>query len=596
MSGADETAAAEASVGLRRWQRAAFDAFLGAGSPEDFLVHATPGAGKTRFAGVLARHLLDSRRINRILVVTPTDHLRTQWADALRTVGIDLDPRADNSVARLRADSHGAVVTYAQVAMKPAVHRGRCEARRTLVLLDEIHHCGDAATWGEAVTEAFGHARHRVGLTGTPFRSAPGERIPFIRYVEGDEPDEIVCEPDVSYGYAEALADGVVRPVMFAAYGGVARWQTGDSVQSATRSAALGEAGLSRADEDAAWRTALDPRGQWVRHVLAAMDDRISALRRAGMPRAAGLVLASDQDTARAYGRVAEEVLGYLPAVILSDDPAATRKIGEFEEADDRMAIAVRMISEGVDIPRVAVLGYLSRAAKDLIWQQSVGRALRKSAPTAHHEVATVFIPAVRPLLDLAARMETERNHVVRLVSPAESGLEELKLEPVAESGLGSRFEALAAEAEFAHLLHSGRAIVPGAAAADGDLMIDLTADQEDFVGLPGLLSPEQTAAVLAARDATVRKRASGVTKAVADSGPRGAAGEPDSAWRDVAALRRELHALVGRWAARSGMSHGQIHAMVRAAVPGPPTAEAGAGLLADRRDFLLLKVELPTR
>ncbi len=566
-----------AGPALRRWQADALGAFESAGFPEDYLVHATPGSGKTRFAGVLARRLLDSRRITRVIVVTPTDHLRTQWADAMRLVGLDLDPKADNAVAKLRADAHGAVVTYAQVALKPAVHRGRTQAKRTLVVLDEIHHCGDSAAWGLAVVEAFGTARHRVGLTGTPFRSAPGERIPFVAYEDGDEADEVVCRPDVTYGYPQALADGVVRPVMFAAYGGVAHWQTGGPDDADVRSAALGEATLSRADEDAAWRTALDPRGQWVRHVLAAVDDRITALRSAGMPRAAGLVLASDQDTARAYADVAHRVLGYAPVVILSDDPQATGRIAQFDASDDRLAIAVRMISEGVDIPRVAVLAYLSRAARDLVWQQSVGRALRKSAPQAVHEVATVFIPAVRPLMELAARMEAERNHVVRLVARDDDGLVDIR--PAADpSGLGARFEALAADAQFAHLLHSGRAIVPDAAV---ERVVDLTDADRDYLGLPGLLNPEQTAALLAARDGQHRRRAS--EGAQMPAAPAGGGG-----WRDVAGLRREIHGLVGRWAARSGRTHAQVHAQVRQAVPGPPTSQAAADTLADRRDHLL--------
>lgn len=548
---------------LRGWQQRALDAYWSDGRPPaDFLVHATPGAGKTRFAGVLARALLDRRFVDRVIVVTPTDHLRRQWAAELMPLGLDLAADADNGVARLRPDAHGAVVTYAQVAMRPSVHRGRATAKRTLVLLDEIHHCGDAATWGEAVEEAFGAARHRVGLTGTPFRSAPGERIPFVRYVEGDEAGEIVCEPDVAYGYAQALADGVVRPVVFAAYSGTTRWAVSDAETFTEKEAVLGEAGLSRADEDAAWRTALDPSGEWVRHVLAAMDDRISYLRGHGMPRAAGLVLASDQEAARGYAAAAAEVLGYEPQLILSDDPDANKRIAQFSRGDQRMAVAVRMISEGVDIPRVAVLGYLSRAAKDLIWQQSVGRALRKSSPSASHEVATVFLPAVRTLLDLAGRMEEERNHVVRVVPDAD--LEEVVLEPVVtEAGLGSQFVALGAEASFAHLLHSGRAIT-----------VDLTSDDEDYLGLPGLLTPEQTASLLASRDAHVKRRTAVVEAPVKQA--------------DVASLRREVASLAAQVASRSGTSPRQVHVEARRAVPGPPSAQAPLDVLAQRRDWLL--------
>ncbi len=551
--------------GLRRWQqRALAEYWAHDRPPEDFLVHATPGAGKTRFAGELAQQLRQRRWIERVIVVTPTDHLRKQWAAAMAALGLDLAADADNAAARLRPDADGAVVTYAQVAMKPSLHRGRATAKRTLVLLDEIHHCGDAATWGEAVEEAFGAARLRVGLTGTPFRSAPGERIPFVRYAEGDEPGELVCQPDVSYGYAEALADGVVRPVVFAAYSGTTRWAVSESEEFAEKEAVLGEAGLSRADEDAAWRTALDPSGRWVRHVLAAIDDRISYLRANGMPRAAGLVLASDQESARGYAAAAADVLGYEPVVILSDDPGANQRIASFGRGDARLAVAVRMISEGVDIPRVAVLGYLSRAARELIWQQSVGRALRKSSPQAAHEVATVFLPAVRPLLDLAARMEEERNHVVRVL---DDDLTEVVVEPAqTEGGMGAQFVALGAEASFAHVLHAGRAVI-------GDV-VDLTEDDAEYLGLPGLLSAEQTATLLATRDAHVKQLA-GLP-------------EPAAKQADVATLRREVAALAAQVASRTGSTPRAVHVEARRAVPGPASAQAPLQVLRDRRDWLL--------
>jgi superfamily II DNA or RNA helicase len=39
------------------------------------------------------------------------------------------------------------------------------------VILDEIHHAGDERAWGESLLVAFEHARRRLALSGTPFRS-----------------------------------------------------------------------------------------------------------------------------------------------------------------------------------------------------------------------------------------------------------------------------------------------------------------------------------------------------------------------------------------------------------------------------------------
>ena len=152
------------------------------GPRRDFLVTATPGAGKTTFALTLAARLLERRAIDRVVVVAPTDHLRTQWADAADRLGIGLDAALSNATGPVRPDLTGYVTTYAQVAAKPALHHARTVHKRTLVVLDEVHHAGDGLSWGDAVAAAFESAARRLCLTGTPFRTRPDERIPFVRY------------------------------------------------------------------------------------------------------------------------------------------------------------------------------------------------------------------------------------------------------------------------------------------------------------------------------------------------------------------------------------------------------------------------------
>ncbi len=560
---------------LRAWQAEALQAYREAAAA-DFLVTATPGAGKTSFALALAAELLERREVNRVVVVAPTDHLRTQWAEAAQAAGILLDPTLKND-DRLRPDVTGYVTTYAQVAMRPAVHRSRTEhGRRTLVVLDEIHHAGDGLSWGEAVAEAFEPARRRVALTGTPFRTRPEERIPFVRY-EPDGDGALASTADFTYGYRSALADGVVRPVVFAAYTGVSRWR--NSAGEVVSASLTGES--TRSVEATAWRTALDPGGEWVPHVIAAMDERLTHLREAGMPDAAGLVLASDQDDARAYAAIVKRVTGTKPALILSDDPRASKKISAFASGTDRFAVCVRMISEGVDVPRAACLAWMTSYRTPLFFAQAVGRVVRARRPG---ESATVFLPAVRPLLALAAELESERNHVLPAPAPSDE-LPELEAprergdeQPVEE------WQALGAEAEFAHVLHGGRAVT-----ADGAAGTALTGEDADFVGLPGLLSAEQTATLLSRRDADHRKRASSTrVDEVATDAELATAELEAASWRAAGDLRREINSLVGQLAARTGAPHGVVHARVRKAVPGPPSAAAPVDVLASRRDWLL--------
>jgi superfamily II DNA or RNA helicase len=554
-------------TGLRSWQRAALAEYEAESPRRDFLVTATPGAGKTTFALTLAARLLARRAIDRVVVVAPTDHLRTQWADAADQMGLALDAALSNASGPVRPDLTGYVTTYAQVAAKPALHHARTVHRRTLVILDEVHHAGDGLSWGDAVATAFEAAARRVCLTGTPFRTRPDERIPFVRY-EADADGGWRSSADFTYGYREALRDQVVRPVVFAAYTGTSRWRNSAGEVIA---ASLSETS-TKSVEATAWRTALNPKGKWVPHVIAAMDERITHLREAGMPDAAGLVLASDQDDARAYAAIVEQVTGHAPVLILSDDPKASDKIAAFTTGDQRMAVCVRMVSEGVDVPRAACLAWMTSYRTPLFFAQGVGRVVRARG---RHESATVFLPAVRPLLALAAELEDERNHVIPPPAAGDDTLLDLEpLEP--EPGEAERYELVDADAAFAHVLHAGQAVV-----AEPH---DLTDADEDFLGLPGILSPQQMAQVLARRDEHARKRAGSIEVPQEPTQPSAEA----AAWRAGAQLRREVNRLVGVVAARQGTPHGQVHALLRRVVPGPASAAASVDILEQRRDHLL--------
>ncbi|MGS0687072.1 DEAD/DEAH box helicase [Nakamurella sp. GG22] len=570
---------------LRPWQRQALAAYDDtAGQRRDFLVTATPGAGKTTFALAVAARLLRRRVIDRVVVVCPTDHLRTQWADAAGAVGLVLEPGMTNAQGPVPDGTDGYVTTYAQVASRPAIHAARCRRQRTLVILDEIHHAGDGLSWGEATAEAFAEVHRRLSLTGTPFRTKPGERIPFVEYETDGELLRSVA--DFTYGYRNALADRVVRPVVFAAYTGVSRWRNSAGEVIA---ASLTDAG-TRSVEAAAWKTALDPAGGWVPHVIAAMDERITHLRESGMPDAAGIVLASDQDDARAYAAIVRQITGTAPALILSDDPAASKRIERFRTSDQRIAVCVRMISEGVDIPRAACLAWMTAYRTPLFFAQAVGRVVRARGP---RESATVFLPAVRPLLALAAELENDRNYVMAPPPPVEDDLDalDLLLEPAEPTASGA-IEVLDSQAEFAHLLHSGRAVTatPVSAAGSDPAVVDagpITAEDQEYLGLPGLLTPEQTAALLATRDSDLRRRVQAASQVSVADRPDGQHTEASS-WRAAAALRREVNQLVARVAARTGAAHAKVHSQLRREVPGPASAAAGPDVLQARRDHLL--------
>ena len=537
--------AAPDTQALRGWQRRALVRYLGA-KPRDFLAVATPGAGKTAFALRVAGELLADGTVERITVVVPTEHLKTQWALAAASVGIALDPKFSNSSAQTSSEYHGVIVTYAQVASHPTRHRVRTENFRTLVVFDEIHHGGDAKSWGEAIREAFADATRRLALTGTPFRSDDSP-IPFVTY-EPDGEGVLRSAADHTYGYAEALADGVVRPVVFLAYSGEARWRDSAGEEHAAR---LGEP-LNAEQTARAWRTALNPAGEWMPAVIAAADTRLRQLRQ-HVPDAGGMVIASDQTTARAYADLLTKIAGEAPTVVLSDDPGSSDRISQFSADTSRWLVAVRMVSEGVDVPRLSVGVYATSASTPLFFAQAIGRFVRSRRPG---EMASIFLPSVPNLLLLASEMEAQRNHVLGKPHRESQGDEDVERRKSEPSELDNGFESLGADAELDQVIFDGSSF--GTATPAG------SEEEADYLGIPGLLDAEQM------RDLLRRRQEEQLTKRTAS----GEVSRP-STHGQLRELRRELNALVSIAHHRTGKPHGWIHNELRRICGGPPIAAA---------------------
>jgi superfamily II DNA or RNA helicase len=542
----------DTGLALRGWQRRALVRYLTA-QPRDFLAVATPGSGKTTFALRVAAELLHQRAVEQLTVVVPTEHLKVQWALAAGRHGLALDPKFSNTNPQTSPEFHGVMVTYAQVAAHPTLHRVRTEQRKTLVIFDEIHHGGDAKTWGEAIREAFGDATRRLALTGTPFRSDDSP-IPFVEYTSGSD-GVLRSRADHTYGYAEALADGVVRPVVFLAYSGEARWRDSAGEEHAAR---LGEP-LTAEHTARAWRTALDPAGEWMPAVIAAADERLRQ-KRAHVPDAGGMIIASDRTAARAYAALLTRLTSEAPTVVLSDDPGSSARITEFAEGTGRWLVAVRMVSEGVDVPRLSVGIYATSASTPLFFAQAIGRFVRSRRAG---ETASIFLPSVPNLLRLASELEAQRNHV--LGQPHRDATDDpLDGDPATrrqaeKTDADQGFTSLGADAELDQVIFDGSSF--GTAAPAG------SDEEADYLGIPGLLDAEQMRALLHQRqDEQLRRRAA--------SGDQAPAGRP-SMHGQLRDLRRELNTLVSATHHRTGKPHGWIHNELRRRCGGPPIAAA---------------------
>ncbi len=390
----------------RAWQQTAREAYHLA-ETSDFLCEATPGAGKTRFALGIMRDWLTTQTVRRLVVVCPTAHLRRQWAEAAARQGLALDPDPRPGDGREGPDFQGAIYTYQQLAVAPDRYAALTQHIPTGVVFDEIHHAGDGLTWGEALRRACDSARRRLALSGTPFRSDE-HRIPFVRY----SPDGLSL-PDVRYDYAAALRDGVCRPLYCPAYGGVVSWQRAHGViRTVSFQDAL--AASARRDRLRAAVLSLD----WLDGVLAAAHRRLLSVR-AHDPTAGGLVVAGSQEHARTIAARLAALAGAPPTLAISDDPAASRALRAFAAADTAWLVAVNMVSEGVDLPRLRVGVYATTITTELYFRQVAGRLVRRRPEDGPDTCAWLYLPSDPILLTYARDLDAARRRVAQELAAA---------------------------------------------------------------------------------------------------------------------------------------------------------------------------------
>jgi superfamily II DNA or RNA helicase len=507
---------------LRAWQQEA-TAAVRAHSGASFLASATPAAGKTTFGLHIAHRMLSAGFVSRVVVAGPTTHICRQWAADAGRFGIDLEPNRPNSDGPESADFHGVAVTYQTIAAGPGTHRLAADRRPTLLIADEPHHMGDLAAWGLQTRKAFDGARFRLLLSGTPFRS-DNSAIPWVAYDEDG-----LSRADYAYGYPQALRDRVCRPITFLPYDGEMEWVSDGRLRSADFDLVLPAAEAARR-----LRTALSPEGEWMGEVLRDGDARLSEVRGEGHPDAGGLVIASDQDHARAIAARLASISGEQPELVMSDEPGASRRIADFASSDRRWLVSVLMVSEGVDIPRLRVGVYATAARTELFFRQVVGRFIR-ATPKPRRQMSYLLMPADSRLKALAHEIELERRHALDLAT----GEEEVEGIDRAEPGEpGGGFAALS----------SGDAELDDAIMSETALQLFPTDDPEPKAKKP-------IAKAKAAPD---------------DAEPR-----RESAYETRERLRNERKRLVGDVSRRTKKSHREIQSRINRATRAGSVASA---------------------
>ncbi len=396
---------------LREWQGEAERALLDklnstAEDRNNFLCVATPGSGKTKFALKACRDLIKDGYADRLVVVTPSENLKRQWAaEASAFAGIELDPDFRNANGIETNDYHGISITYALLSQdKNSVHQQNTFSTRTIVIFDEPHHMGDQLSWGDAALKAFDGAVFRLLISGTPFRSDDA-KIPFVKY---DETNTSVA--DYTYSYERSIQDNVCRPVYFTIHDGKMKWKVDALEFEHTFKDSLTPDQVSKR-----LKTALDPKGNFVRDILRAADQKLLEIRAAGHPSAGGLIFAVTQAHAKHIAKVVEEITGEIPPVVISEDAEGSTKIEIFKHSNWRWMVSVKMVSEGIDIPRLRVGVYFTNVKAELFFRQAVGRFVRVQKELKEQE-AYIFIPQDKDLVKLAETIQEERDHALDAV------------------------------------------------------------------------------------------------------------------------------------------------------------------------------------
>lgn len=500
---------------LRPWQQEALARYAGS-RKRDFLAVACPGAGKTTWALTVARMLLDRHAIRRVIVVVPSDALRTQWSDHT-AAQVDLRPYVEGPVDK--AGYHGIVTTYQALGgvtagiIRNAI--GTDDTAGTLVILDEIHHAADTTAYGESLTFAFGNASRRLLLTGTPWRTDARERMPFVEFDEGG-----MLKVDYTYDYGQAVADKVCRPINFPIIDAAVEWVRDLESRSEQLTVNRRLKGVDRSDALRALLDA-DETGGWFGDVLQRAHADLLSMRRE-IPDAAGLVVARDKTHARKVQRRLRDLTGIkAPVVVSAEDEGGSNSsardtIERFRRSSDPWIIAVKMIAEGVDIPRLMVGVYATNVSTAMFFNQVVGRFVR--VRSGERATAHLFVPPTAELWAIV--QEIQRMLPQRLAE--ESATERERDHGDGRERVESDYSTLGSEATGLSFVHT----------QDGDVQGGLVSDWTSFFDSRGI--PTHYATQAAASGATPPAQVATLER-------------PQPRHRREKSLRKEIDALAGR-------------------------------------------------
>jgi superfamily II DNA or RNA helicase len=339
----------------------------------------------------------------RIIIVVPTDPLREQWKEEASRFGIELQTKEFGT--NFKHGFQGAVVTYHLVANQPLVFRKLCSVAPTMVVFDEVHHCGDEAHFGNGIKLAFELARERLLMSGTPWKS-DGTAIPFVKY-DGNG----YAVGNFSYDYPRALNEDVVRYLVFDHAKGIIRNDCTGETETLSQD-------ISEYEASQRLKKLLDPSGDYVKEQIASAHRKLMECRKS-IPDAAAMAACIDQFHAVKVAALIREVTGCEPSVIVSDSEIENDTVKQFRNSKKEWLVAVRKVSEGTDIKRLQVLCYLTNTTAELFFRQLVGRVSRVRGLDDFE--AYVYLPADPRLIRCAQNIENAQVQALRDMTEREA-------------------------------------------------------------------------------------------------------------------------------------------------------------------------------
>lgn len=367
------------------------------------------GTGKTE----TMLSLLVSEPIQRLLVVVPTDALRTQLGMKFVDLGVlkrmgCLDPKAAypivaimkkaprtiDDVDDLFLRSQVVVTTMASLARMPAELQARIAEHVSHLFVDEAHHIG-ADTWKALKSRFTQQKRPIVQFTATPYRN--DNRRVDGRFI-------------FSYPLRRAQADKLFTPI---AYEPV--FETRQDRADLAIIKRMGEM-LTR-DDEAGYL-----------HLAMARTDTIERA----------------QDLLKLY----RQHLGQYPsAIVHNKTPPLERSatIAALKAGRVRIIVCVNMLGEGFDLPRLKIAGLHDRQASETITLQFIGRFTRSQQGLGSATViAPVSLKDPREWLNSLYREDADWNHLLQLRSAFKTDRQRRREDFYV--GLDAHFENIPAE------------------------------------------------------------------------------------------------------------------------------------------------------